>query len=288
MKTLLSYTKSHSDTKMTGTETLSVPMETEKLVKQKKGSEPQKEVEGHRGAVKGKRGVGEGDGGETTEGDSEIEMEAALDLVDQMEIEISDGEKETCGLSPKVGNVVVSSEGVEKNGRGMVGGKLEARSTKSSDEVVRAGRGERSRSRRRHSSGIPTVDFPAISQGRQLSDEETVELMDLLHVCCGLKARYTHTHTHTHTNTNTNTNTHTCIHTVTVSDVPNYARDIGDSQSHCLYLPLILSSWYSIYSYDPRHTPCLSLSYWVGTQYTPFTHIHLASLFSLPLLKLQE
>ena len=212
MKTLLSYTKSHSGTKSLELEVL-VPPETGARVVRKKASGVQREVE-----VKGNGGGGGGDEGEKDsrdegrgggreeetggdkekgtdgddekrggaeegkvggedkekeEGDSEIEMDAALELVDQMEIEISEGEGMT-------GEQDVGTGG---------GATKTAPTTKDVVRSERGNKGQRSRARRRHSSSISVVEFHAISLEKQLSDQQTLELMNLLHVCCGLKVR---------------------------------------------------------------------------------------------------
>ena len=144
--------------------------------KEEKGKGKRERERGERGRER-ERGEGE------TEGDSEIEMDAALELVDQMEIEISDGEGDT---APTEGG---GGEG-EKEG---VASKVTP-----TPEVVRSGRGEtgqRSRTRRRHSSGMLVVSFPAISMEKQLSDQQALDLMNLLHVCCGLKVSSHTSHT---------------------------------------------------------------------------------------------
>ena len=199
MKTLLSFTtKSTSAPKLSDPNEVFVAMETDATAGQQKQRSTQREVEGRgkpgksvsgEGVKKKKRKKGEGgegEGGETTEGDSEIEMDTALELVDQMEIEVSDGDGES---SPKVPAVV--SDGGGEREKGVETGRSLPKSALAT-KVVRAsgGKGEggqRSRSRRRHSSGVPAVEFPTISEERQLSDQQAVELMSLLHVCCGLK-----------------------------------------------------------------------------------------------------
>ena len=49
--------------------------------------------------------------------------------------------------------------------------------------------GEQASRRRRFSSTHFKIDFPIISMEKQLSDDEITELMNLLHVCCGLKVK---------------------------------------------------------------------------------------------------
>ncbi|CAI8032929.1 Integrator complex subunit 2, partial [Geodia barretti] len=208
MKTLLSFTtKSTSATKPSDTNEVFVAMETDATAGQQQQQQqrstqreverrdkPGKSVSGEGVKEKKKKRRrkkgegGEGEGGETTEGDSEIEMDTALELVDQMEIEVSDGDGEP---SPKVPAVVSDGGGGGEREKGADTGRSRPKSALAT-EVVRAsgGKGEggqRSRSRRRHSSGVPAVDFPTISEERQLSDRQAVELMSLLHVCCGLK-----------------------------------------------------------------------------------------------------
>ena len=201
VKTLLSFksTKSLQSTaaaitKPSETNEVFVAMETDTAVVKGKDSGGRRQVKGREKAGKSASG-GEGggkekkkreEGGETTEGDSEIEMDTALELVDQMEIEVSDGEGEP---SPKVAAAVVSEGGGGE--KGAEGGKGLPKSSLAT-QVVRAsgGKGEggkRSLSRRRHSSGVPVVEFTAISEERQLSNRQALELMSLLHVCCGLK-----------------------------------------------------------------------------------------------------
>ena len=138
--------------------------------------------------VKAEKG-GESDGGREgeAEGDSEIEMDAALELVDQMEIEISDGEGDG---SP---NDVM--EGGGGGGRKEVDSDSGLGKLKGAPKVAPAKETEKERrqkppSKRRHSSGLSAVEFPTISTENQLSDHQTVNLMNLLHVCCGLKVSY--------------------------------------------------------------------------------------------------
>ena len=202
MKTLLSYTKapSHAGTKSSelGNETV-VPMEASNIQQKEPAM---REVEGRSeeigagGGGDGVKGGGGEDGGRgegEAGGDSEIEMDAALELVDQMDIEISDGEGEP---SP---SVVTTEEGErerererEREGRG--GGKVGP-----AKEVGRGEGGKKARSRRRHSSVLSAVEFPTISLEKQLSDQQAVELMNLLHVCCGLKVSGPLTSAHVHT-----------------------------------------------------------------------------------------
>ena len=194
MKTLLSFTKSQSRSKSLELENeTSVPMETTKVV-QKKDSRTQavkgREVGMVNGGassangegVRGREGEGDGDGGREgeTEGDSEIEMDTALELVDQMDIEISDGEGEPSPSVPTEGGV--EREKKEKE----VGAGKGAAKLAPSKEVGREGR-KKQPSRRRHSLGMAAVEFPVISMEKQLSDQQTIDLMNLLHVCCGLK-----------------------------------------------------------------------------------------------------
>ena len=110
-------------------------------------------------------------------------MDTALELVDQMEIEISEGEGEE---SP-------SGEGEEQE-KEADKEKEKEKETKKNVSKVLPGRGQGREGvarlpmkRRRHSSVLENVEFPSISVEKQLADDQTVELMNLLHICCGLK-----------------------------------------------------------------------------------------------------
>ena len=203
MQTLLSYTKSRSGSKPleSGDDAL-VAMETESVwnkdpkMQDVKDSDKMESESGVAG-VKGESGDGvrkgaDEDGGGKEgemEGDSEIEMDAALELVDQMEIEISDGEGG--GTSPSAATEGGGEKDKDKEKERQREGGTEKEERAKPALTKEAGRGEggehRSSRKRRHSSVVINVEFPAISLEKQLSDRQTVDLMNLLHVCCGLK-----------------------------------------------------------------------------------------------------
>ena len=190
MKTLRSFTKSapfptQLDKAITGTETRQEPgMEN--------GNTEDPVEEADMELVIDTAGVGAGepkalDGGVATETETETEegMEsenltaATLELVDQMEIEISDhegggGDAESGGddkLKKPKQTTATAASGTGKTGakpKGKEGAKPQTR-------------------RRRHSSTLEKTDFPPITLERQLSDDEIIDLMNLLHVCCALK-----------------------------------------------------------------------------------------------------
>ena len=121
---------------------------------------------------------------ETEEGVEPENLTAAtLELVDQMEIEISDHEG--------------GGGGGGEGGGGESGG--EEKSEKPQQTAVRAVKRETGgvgkedskpqHKRRRHSSTIDKISFPPISLDRQLSDDDVIDLMNLLHVCCALKVQ---------------------------------------------------------------------------------------------------
>ena len=194
MKTLRSFTKiapfptqlDKQHTAITGTGTGQEPgMENEAT------EDPMEEADTE--LVIDTAGVGAGDpkaldAGERTETETEAEegMEsenltaATLELVDQMEIEISDhegggGDTESGGdeKSKKSKQTSATAAG---SGAGKSGAKPEGK-----DAAKPQTR------RRRHSSTLDKTDFPPISLERQLSDDEIIDLMNLLHVCCALK-----------------------------------------------------------------------------------------------------
>ena len=139
-------------------------------------------------------GASEAKGPDVTGGGTETETEteegvepenltaATLELVDQMEIEISDHE---------------GGGGEGGGGGGESGG--EEKSEKPQQTATGAGKrgagGEKKEEpkpqprRRRHSSTMDKISFPTISLDRQLSDDEVIDLMNLLHVCCALKVQ---------------------------------------------------------------------------------------------------
>lgn len=139
--------------------------------------------------VKGEKG-GESDGGREgeAEGDSEIEMDAALELVDQMEIEISDGEGDASPNDVMEGG---GGGGKKETDSDSGVGKLKVAAAKVAPaKETEKERKQKPPSKRRHSSALSAVEFPTISTEKQLSDHQTVNLMNLLHVCCGLKVSY--------------------------------------------------------------------------------------------------
>ena len=123
---------------------------------------------------------------ETEEGVEPENLTAAtLELVDQMEIEISDHEGGGGGGGGEGGGG--ESGGEEKSKKPLQ--QTAVRAVKRETGGVGKEDPKPQHKRRRHSSTIDKISFPPISLDRQLSDDDVIDLMNLLHVCCALKVQ---------------------------------------------------------------------------------------------------
>ena len=146
---------------------------------------------GHVNGTTSKQIDGDSDAQPTEEDDKGkediMEVEEALtsetleELVDIMEIEIDDQETGGGEGGREAEKMLQDDSEVSVK----VSSKPEPAASASEAAAAQSGTSRR----RRHSLALENIDFPIISIDKQLSDDEVIDLMSLLHVCCALKTQ---------------------------------------------------------------------------------------------------